>query len=102
MSMVFSKNAMDALNAASSCASQFGHDHIGSEHVFMAILAMPKCGASQRLVRLGLSLDELTESIKGMIAVNAEPVMQRGPLPVTARTKKVVEMAGVEATRSRR
>lgn len=97
MSMVFSKNAMDALNAASSCASQFGHDHIGSEHVFMAILAMPKCGASQRLVRLGLSLDELTESIKGMIAVNAEPVMQRGPLPVTARTKKVVEMAGVEA-----
>ena len=97
MSMMFSKNAMDALNAATSCAAQFGHDHIGSEHIFMAILAMPKCGASQRLVSLGLSLDELSESIKGMISGNAEPVMQRGPLPVTARTKKVVEMAGVEA-----
>ncbi len=95
--MMFSKNAMDALNAATSCAAQFGHDHIGSEHIFMAILAMPKCGASQRLVSLGLSLDELSESIKGMIFGNAEPVMQRGPLPVTARTKKVVEMAGVEA-----
>ncbi|MBQ4470714.1 MAG: ATP-dependent Clp protease ATP-binding subunit [Kiritimatiellae bacterium] len=95
--MMFSKNAMDALNAATSCAAQFGHDHIGSEHIFMAILAMPKCGASQRLVSLGLSLDELSESIKGMISGNAEPVMQRGPLPVTARTKKVVEMAGVEA-----
>ena len=94
---MFSKNAMDALNAATSCAAQFGHDHIGSEHIFMAILAMPKCGASQRLVSLGLSLDELSESIKGMISGNAEPVMQRGPLPVTARTKKVVEMAGVEA-----
>ena len=94
---MFSKNASDALNAASSCALQFGHDHVGSEHIFLAIIAIPKCEASQRLVKLGLSLAELAESMKAMISGNALAVKQRGPLPVTARTKKVVEMAMVEA-----
>ena len=27
----FTKNAVDALNGAISCATQFGHDHIGTE-----------------------------------------------------------------------
>ena len=96
---MFSKNAATALNAASSCASQLGHDHVGSEHLFLAILALPKCEASQRLVRLGLSLEELTESLKGMISSSSEGVMQRGPLPVTARTKKIIEMAAMDAGR---
>ena len=96
MSLLFTKNATDALNAASSCAGQFGHDHIGSEHIFLSILAIPKCEASQRLVKLGLSLEELAESMKGMIAGDAVALKQRGPLPVTARTKKIVEMAAIE------
>ena len=97
MSAKFSKNAVDALNASGSCARQFGHDHIGSEHIFLSILAIPRCGASQRLAKLGLALDDLTESMKNMISGNAEGVLQRGPLPVTSRTKKVMEMAELEA-----
>ena len=97
MSVKFSKNAIDALNASSSCARQFGHDHIGSEHIFLSLLAIPKCEASQRLVKLGLALDDLSESMKNMISGNADGVMQRGPLPVTSRTKKVLEMAELEA-----
>ena len=97
MSAKFSKNAVDALNASGSCARQFGHDHIGSEHIFLSILAIPKCSAALRLEKLGLALDELSESMKNMISGNAEGVLQRGPLPVTARTKKVMEMAELEA-----
>ena len=97
MSLSFSKNAADALNAAASCAAQFGHDHIGSEHILLSILAIPKCEASQRFVKLGLSLDDLSESMKSMISGNSSGVMQRGPIPVTARTKKVVDMAGIDA-----
>ena len=95
--MRFSKNAADAMNAAASCAAQLGHDHIGSEHLLLSILAIPKCEASLRLVKLGLSLDELSESMKSMIAGDSSGVIQRGPIPVTARTKKVVEMAGIDA-----
>ena len=93
---MFSKNAVDALNAASSCARQLGHDHIGSEHVFLSILAIPKCQACQRLLRLGIGLQDLAESLKTMISGNAG-TLQRGQLPLTARTKKVLEIAEIEA-----
>lgn len=97
MSMSLSKNAMDALNAASSCASQLGHDHIGAEHIFLSIIAIPKCQAAKRLVALGFSLEDLNESMKTMISGNSEATLQKGILPMTARTRKILEMAVVEA-----
>jgi ATP-dependent Clp protease ATP-binding subunit ClpC len=95
--MMFTKNAIDALNAAASCARQFGHDHIGAEHILLSILAIPKCQACLRLERLGLAISDLTESMKNMISGSSEPVMQRGQLPISARTKKVLDIAGLEA-----
>ena len=95
--MTLTKNALDAMNAASSCAQQLCHDHVGAEHILLAILSLPKCGACARLVKLGLSLEELSESLRAMISGVADPVQQRGPLPITARTKKVLEIAQLEA-----
>ena len=97
MSMTFSKHAIDALNAASSCAHQFGHDHIGAEHIFLSLLAIPQCQAVQRLQTLGLSADDLAASMKQMIEGNSAGLLQRGQLPLTARTKKVLDMAEIEA-----
>jgi len=97
VSMMFTKNAIDALNAAASCARQLGHDHIGAEHILLSILAIPKCQACLRLERLGLALSDLTESMRNMISGSSEPVMQRGQLPISARTKKVLDIAGLEA-----
>ena len=95
--MIFTKNAIDALNAAASCARQFGHDHIGAEHILLSILAIPKCQACLRLERLGLAISDLTESMRNMISGSSEPVMQRGQLPISARTKKVLDISGLEA-----
>ncbi len=97
MNIMFSKNALDALNAASSCARQFGHDHVGAEHVFLSLLAIPKCQAVQRLKALGLVLEDLAESMRTMISGSASGTMQRGPVPITARLKKILEMAAMEA-----
>jgi len=94
---MFSKHAIDALNAASSCARQFGHDHIGAEHIFLAILAIPACQAAQRLVTLGLALEDLTESMKQMIEGGSEGLLQRGQLPLTTRTRKILDMSALEA-----
>ena len=63
----------------------------------LSILAIPKCQACLRLERLGLALSDLTESMRNMIAGSSEPVMQRGQLPISARTKKVLDIAGLEA-----
>ena len=95
--MKFSKHAVDALNAAASCARQFGHDHIGAEHILLSLLAIPQCQACRRLVTLGFSLDDLAESMKNMISGGAAGTMQRGPLPLSSRTRKILEMAGLEA-----
>ena len=97
MSAKFSKNAVDALNASASCARQLGHDHIGSEHILMALLAIPMCQACRRLEKLGLSIDDLAESLRTMISGNAPGVLQRGDLPITSRTRKVMQMAELEA-----
>ena len=97
MSMMFTKNAIDALNAAASCARQLGHDHIGSEHILLSIFAIPKCQACLRLERLGFSISDLSESMRAMVSGNAEAILQRGQLPISARTKKVLDIAGLEA-----
>ena len=95
--MTLTKNALDAVNAAASCARQFGHDHIGPEHIFLSIIAIPACGASRRFVTLGLGLDDLAESMKTMIQGESAGLMQRGQLPLTARCRKVLELAELEA-----
>ena len=87
MNLMFSKHAVDALNAAGSCARQLGHDHIGAEHVFLSLIAIPQCQAAQRLVALGLSLEELAESMKTMVSGNSDGLMQRGQLPLSSRLK---------------
>ena len=97
MNIPFSKNAIDALNAASSCARQLGHDHIGAEHIFLSLLAIPKCQAVQRLATLGLPAEDLSESMKSMISGGEAGILQRGQLPLTARTRKILEMAAIEA-----
>ena len=97
MSMMLTKHAVDALNAASGCARQLGHDHIGAEHILLAVLAIPDCQASKRLVSLGLALDDLSASLRSMISDSSGATLQRGPLPLTARTKKVLDMAALDA-----
>ncbi|MBO5642802.1 MAG: ATP-dependent Clp protease ATP-binding subunit [Kiritimatiellae bacterium] len=96
MGFEYTKNAVDALNAASSCARQFGHDHIASEHIFLSILAIPSCSAVARFRNLGVSPEELSESMRNSIAT-AATTLSRGALPVTARTKKVLQIAEIEA-----
>ena len=97
MRPTFSKNAADALNASADCARHFGHDHVGAEHVLLSVLAIPGCSASKRLVALGLSLEELSASMQSAISGGGAGVMQRGQLPLTARTKKVIDMAVIDA-----
>ena len=97
MNLKLTKHACEALNAAGNCARQLGHDHIGAEHIFLCLLAIPSCQACQRLVRLDLALDDLAESMRNMISGTSDTMLQRGDLPLTARTKKVLEIAKIEA-----
>lgn len=87
------KNATDALNGAASCALQFGHDHIGSEHILLSILAITNCEACGRFRRLDIEISDLSEAVRAMISAPTSATMQRGNLPLSARTVKILELA---------
>ena len=98
MNLRLTKNATDAMNASASCARQLGHDHIGSEHILLSILAIPQCQAVKRFRSMGLDPAELSESLRQTVSgAVSDAVMQRGPLPLSSRTRKVLEIAALEA-----
>ena len=92
----YTTHAREAIEGAAACAQHFNHSYIGTEHILLAILAIPACEARTRFVRLGLDPDDLRVVIEQMIGVG-EPLKVRGELPFTSRTKKILEMAAVEA-----
>lgn len=97
MSASYSKHAVDALNASSSCAGQIGHDFIGCEHIFLSILAIKNCSAVKALRLLGHSTDELSCSLRASLESGASRTAVKGSLPLTQRTKKVLEIAEMSA-----
>jgi ATP-dependent Clp protease ATP-binding subunit ClpC len=87
------KNASRAMNGAEECARQLGHDHIGAEHIFLAILGIPECGACRILKELDLAIEDLAEALKNMISGATPGMLQKGRLPLSARTEKILQMA---------
>ena len=90
--------AQQALNGASAIAHHYNHAYIGTEHILAAIFTMPACEACQRLERLELDPDDLKMELDQLIG-HGEALKSVGELPVTARTRKILERAKIEAGR---
>ena len=100
MNIRYTRHAAQALEGAEAAARQFNHAYIGTEHILLSILAIPGCEACARFERLGLDPDDLRMQLQQMIG-HGEPVMTQGELPKTARTRKILELATLEARRLR-
>ena len=96
MSTQYTPNAERALDGAVAAAHQFNHSYVGTEHILCAILAIPTCEACRRFERLDLDPDQLRLQLETMIG-RGEPVRTIGDLPFTARTKKILDLAKIEA-----
>ena len=53
-----------AFAAAPGQAERVGNNHVGPEHLFLAILALPQCGAVKVLTRLGLRIETVRENLE--------------------------------------
>ena len=100
MNTPYTPNAEQALRGAEAAARQYNHTYIGTEHILLAILAMPTCEACRRFEALGIEPDELRLQLEQMIG-HGESVKVRGEIPITARTKKILELAKIEAQHMR-
>ena len=94
----YTPNANRALDGAEAAARRYNHSYIGPEHLLCSILAIPNCGACRRFRALDVDPDELRIQLEQMIG-HSENVRMRGEIPVTARTRKILELAKLEARR---
>ena len=94
----YTPNANQALDGAEAAARRYNHSYIGTEHLLCSILAIPNCGACRRFRALDVDPDELRIQLEQMIG-HSENVRMRGEIPVTARTRKILELAKLEARR---
>ena len=92
----YTPHASEALEGAAACAQHYNHSSIGSEHIILSILAIPACGARSRLIRLKVDPDDIRAAIEQMIGAG-EALRSRGELQYTARVRKILEMAAIEA-----
>ena len=98
MNELYTPYAQQALDGAEAVARHYNHTYIGTEHVLACIFKMENCNACKCLARLGLDNDDLGMELDRMIG-RGDALLARGALPLTARTKKVLEFAKIEAAR---
>ena len=96
MNTEYTPNAESALGGAIAAAKRFGHTYVGTEHILCAILAIPNCEACRRFGRLGLAPDDIRIQIENMIGRGAD-IQVIGDIPFSARTRKILELARIEA-----
>ena len=96
MNSEFTSHARQALNGAEAAARHFNHAYIGTEHVLLSLLAIPNCEACRRLEALNLDPDELRIELEHAIGTG-DNLRQAGDIPMTARVRKVLEFAKIEA-----
>ena len=96
MSNEYTQHALQAINGAEAAARHFNHAYVGTEHVLLSILAIPACEACRRLEALGLDPDDLRVELEHAIGTGSG-LRVAGDVPMTARTRKILEFAKLEA-----
>ncbi len=94
----FTEKARIAISEAHDAAAQMGHNYIGSEHLLLGLIREGSGVAAKILEESGLTADAVTQKINEYIGAGA-PLPQQTELPLTPRSKRILEMSAVEARR---
>lgn len=94
----FTEKARIAISEAHDAAAQMGHNYIGSEHLLLGLIREGSGVAAKILEESGLKADAVTQKINEYIGTGT-PLPQQTKLPLTPRSKRILEMSAVEARR---
>ncbi len=92
----FTPRAQQVINLARREADRFNHPYIGTEHLLLGMVALEEGVAVSVLERLGISLDAVRLEVESSVGQGPELKME-GNVPFTPRSKKVLQLAAVEA-----
>jgi ATP-dependent Clp protease ATP-binding subunit ClpC len=93
---MFSEAARKAIEYARDEAARLRHDYIGTEHLLLGLIRLGEGMAIDIISNIGIDLAELKTSVEEVVQPSGG-TMTMGQLPLTARAKKTLEVAGQEA-----
>jgi len=91
----FTQPARDVVVQAQEEARRLGHDHIGTEHLLLALLARPETTGGRALTSMGVQAAAVRAAITARVPSAGES--PSGHIPFTPRAKKVLELSLREA-----
>jgi len=93
----FTERARQVIAFARQEAIRLNHDYIGSEHILLGLLREGEGIAANVLRQFGLNFDKLRGEIEKAVDPGKADPSSMGELPLTPRSKKVLELAVEEA-----
>lgn len=92
----FTERARIAISEAHDTACALGHRYIGSEHIVAGLIKEGSGVAAKVLEKADITAEKVTDKIVELTGSN-EPLEPETELPLTPRTKRVLQMAAIEA-----
>ena len=92
----FTEKARIAINNAHDAACELGHGYIGSEHLLLGIIREGSGVGAKILENAGAKEDVILNKIKELMGTGM-PLLQNTELALTPRSKRILEIAAMEA-----
>ena len=92
----FTPRAQQVIRLARREADNFNHPYIGTEHLLLGLIALGEGVAVNVLEQMGISLESVRYEVEKAVGQGPETKLV-GSIPFTPRTKKVLQLAVVEA-----
>jgi hypothetical protein len=87
----FTEEARQVVVRAQEEARRLKHNYLGTEHLLLALLRDRQATAARVLRDLGLAFQDVRNEVKRIIGLGSEA--PSGPIPLTPRAKKALELA---------
>lgn len=94
----FTEKSREALRQAHDAACEMGHGYVGSEHLLLGIIREGSGVAAKALDDAGITQETVENKIKDTIGFS-EPLDMQTELSLTPRSKRILEIAAMEARR---
>ena len=94
----FTEKAREAITQAHHVACELGHGYIGSEHLLLGLIKEGTGVAAKELEKAGVTYKGVLDEVSRIIGIG-DAVPEDTDLPLTPRTKRILEMSSFEARR---
>ena len=94
----FTEKAREAITQAHHAACSLGHGYIGSEHLLLGLIKEGTGVAAKELDKAGVTYETVEDEIDKIIG-KGPSMSTNTELPLTPRTKRILEMSAQEARR---